>query len=107
MYAAWCVGTAVQNNEQTQLRALQGGAVPLLVRMALGKAAEGSREGSEGEELKERKKGRYAVSSLIRNFQPGVDEVVRVLKEEGVKVEEKVDSGNMEGVDGLIAKLGV
>lgn len=89
--AAWCVGTAVQNNPVAQERALVGGAVPLLLRML---AAEPQRP--EGE----RRKARYALSSLVRNFQPGLDAVVKAMGEEG-----KVDAGDMEAIDGLLDRL--
>lgn len=91
--AAWCVGTAVQNNRDAQERALVGGAVPLLVGMVYGEG----KEGSEGV----RRKARYAVSSLVRNYQPGIDEVVKVMGGQ-----ERIDAGDMEAVDKLLEKLG-
>ena len=91
--AAWCVGTAVQNSRACQERALVGGAVPLLVNMAEGKG-----EDDEGV----RKKARYTISSLIRNFQPGVNEVLKVLGDKDVKV----DAGDMDAVDKLMERLG-
>ena len=84
------MGTAVQNNNASQERALVGGAVPILVRLA-----------RDGEEAGERRKARYAISSLVRNFQPGMDAVVRAVGEE-----EKVDAGDMDGVDKLLERLG-
>ena len=89
--AAWCLGTAVQNNREAQERALVGGAVPVLVGMCLGK--------EEGDGVK--RKARYAVSSLIRNYQPGLDAVVKEIGEE-----QGVDAGDMEAVDGVMEKLG-
>ena len=91
--AAWCVGTAVQNSRASQERALVGGAVPVLVDMASGKG-----EADEGA----RKKARYAISSLIRNFQPGVNEVLQVLGDSDAKV----NAGDMESVDKLMERLG-
>ncbi|MCJ1247268.1 hsp70 nucleotide exchange factor fes1 [Trapelia coarctata] len=91
--AAWCVGTAVQNNAQAQERALVVGAVPVLVKMCVEERDEGVR-----------RKAMYALSSLMRNFQPGADEVVRVLPE-GLQVEGKVDAGDMEAVSGVIQRL--
>ena len=94
MMAAWCVGTAVQNSRQSQERALVGGTIPVLVEMAQG--------GDGNEEEKVQRKARYAISSLIRNYQPGVDEVLKSLGDEGGKV----DAENMEAVDELMKKLG-
>jgi len=91
--AAWCVGTAVQNNAQAQERALVVGAVPVLVKMAVEEKDEGVR-----------RKALYAVSSLMRNFQPGADEVVRFLPE-GMRGEGEVDAGDMEAVDEVVKRL--
>lgn len=94
--AAWCVGTAVQNNTSSQQKALTGGAMPVLVKMAMGK---------EGQADGERRKARYAISSLSRNFQPGCDEVVKYAKESGLDVGEKVDAADMDAVDALLDGL--
>jgi len=93
--AAWCVGTAVQNNVSAQEAALRVGVAPVLVGMCVGGEAEAVR-----------RKALYAVSSLMRNFQAGADEVVRCLPE-GVRAEvgKRVDAGDMEAVDGLVGRL--
>ncbi|KAK0636185.1 nucleotide exchange factor Fes1-domain-containing protein [Bombardia bombarda] len=62
-YAAWCVGTAVQNNVRTQERLVAMGGIPPLVTLA-------TREG-EGEAV--RRKAVYALSSAVRNYQPAMD----------------------------------
>ena len=91
--AAWCVGTAVQNNPKSQERALVVGAVPLLVGMAAKEKQESVR-----------RKAVYALSSLMRNFQRGVDEVLRQVSED-VRGDGKVEAGSMEEVDGLVEKI--
>ncbi|KAL2067897.1 hypothetical protein VTL71DRAFT_15995 [Oculimacula yallundae] len=87
--AAWCVGTAVQNNEKSQETALAEGAVPLLVKLARGV--------EEGEQV--RRKAVYALSSLGRNFQPGMDQLT------GELGREKIDAADMDEVDLLINGL--
>ena len=83
------MGTAVQNNAQAQERALVGGAVPSLLKMFREK------------EQTNRRKARYAVSSLVRNYQPGMD----VLLEELNGGEKRVDANDMEAVDRLLEEL--
>ena len=87
--AAWCVGTAVQNNVQAQERALVGGAMPRLLRLF------------KDEDDMNRRKARYAVSSLVRNYQPGVDAVVEEL-DDG---RGKIDACDMDAVDRLLEEL--
>ena len=70
-YAAWCVGTAVQNNIKSQERFLAMGGMKPLVGMCM---REGETEGN-------RKKAVYAISSAVRNYQPALEELVRELKE--------------------------
>ena len=52
-----------------------------------------------------RRKAIYALSSAVRNYQPGMDELLRHLPEDMKKADEKVDAGNMDSVDGIMAKL--
>ncbi|MCJ1311609.1 hypothetical protein MMC25_005282 [Agyrium rufum] len=107
--AAWCVGTAVQNNEKAQERALAVGIIPKLVRLALHDTDE-----------KVRRKAVYALSSEVRNYQPGVDELIRVLPVEmnggvgkgdgdgegdGDKDGKSVDAADMEAVDRIMERL--
>ncbi|KAJ3486688.1 hypothetical protein NLG97_g6563 [Lecanicillium saksenae] len=61
--AAWCVGTAVQNNEKTQEKLLAVGGIKPLVELAT----------KDGETAAVRRKAVYALSSAIRNYQPGLD----------------------------------
>ena len=93
--AAWCVGTAVQNNPRSQERALVVGAVPLLVEMAV-----------KEEQESVRRKAIYALSSLMRNFQRGVDEVLRQVSQD-VRGGGKIEAGSMEEVDGLVERIKV
>ncbi|KGQ04341.1 Hsp70 nucleotide exchange factor FES1 [Beauveria bassiana D1-5] len=85
--AAWCVGTAVQNNEKTQERLLAAG-------LATG----------EGESATARRKAVYALSSAIRNYQPALDAAVEELAAAG-HAAEKVDATDMEAVDTIITPL--
>ncbi|KAL5117089.1 hsp70 nucleotide exchange factor fes1 [Pleosporales sp. CAS-2024a] len=92
-FAAWCCGTAVQNNLRTQERLLIVGAIPTLVRLA-----------SADAESKVRKKAITALSSAIRNFQPGLDAALPHVPAE-LRPKEKMDANDMDSVDVLINKL--
>ncbi|KAH9867594.1 hypothetical protein IAQ61_008188 [Plenodomus lingam] len=111
-YAAWCCGTAVQNNIKTQERVsdpwsyrcqvsiitnpsqlLVVGAIPKLVRMA-----------TSDSENKVRKKAITALSSLVRNFQAALDDAVSHMPAD-FKPQEKLDANDMDSVDILINKL--
>ncbi|USP80811.1 Hsp70 nucleotide exchange factor FES1 [Curvularia clavata] len=92
-YAAWCCGTAVQNNIRTQERLLVVGAIPTLVRMA-----------TSDTDKKVRKKAIFALSSSVRNFQAALDAALEHVPAE-LKPQEKLDANNMESVDMLINKL--
>lgn len=99
-YAAWCVGTAVQNNEKSQAALLPGaapGALARLVEMAL----------DGGEEEKVRRKAVYALSSAIRNYQPAMDVVAEELVKKGALGEgqKQVDAADMEAVDEVMNPL--
>lgn len=101
-FAAWCVGTAVQNNEKTQERLLAMGGVPKLVKLAM----------QEGETSKVRKKAVYALSSAVRNYQPAMDVAAEEMHKLGHEVlvakgEEgkKVDAADMDKVDEVIEWL--
>ncbi|KAF5976604.1 nucleotide exchange factor Fes1 [Fusarium coicis] len=97
--AAWCVGTAVQNNERTQERLLAMGGLPLLVNLAT----------QEDEHNDVRRKAVYALSSAVRNYQPAMDLFADELTKRGHKTD-KVDATSMEAVDevvnGLREKIG-
>ncbi|OAL55512.1 Fes1-domain-containing protein [Pyrenochaeta sp. DS3sAY3a] len=93
MNAALCCSVAVQNNLKTQERLLIMGAIPTLVKMA-----------TTDTEKAVRKKAILALSSGIRNFQPGVDAAVPHLPDE-FQPQGKIDANDMESVDSIINKL--
>ena len=92
-YASWCLGTAVQNNIKCQDRCLATGAVEKLVELAV-----------SGETPKLRKKATYALSSEVRNYQPGFDTMVKELPAE-YRGEDRLDANDMEAVDQIINRL--
>lgn len=92
--AAWCIGTAVQNNEKTQERLLAVGGIPPLVELAL----------KESETEAVRRKAIYALSSACRNYQPALDVAVEELNGKGFEAQ-KVDATDMEAVDTIIEGL--
>lgn len=88
--AAWCVGTAVQNNEKSQERLLAMGGIPDLVGLVK----------KDGEDTAVRRKACYALSSAVRNYQPGMNELLRILESN-----DKIDASDMQAVDGIIGPL--
>ncbi|KAJ4140864.1 hsp70 nucleotide exchange factor fes1 [Fusarium equiseti] len=92
--AAWCVGTAVQNNEKTQERLLAVGGVPMLVDLAT----------KEDEPVDVRRKAVYALSSAVRNYQPAMDLFAEELTKKGHKTD-KIDAASMEAVDEVVNGL--
>ncbi len=92
-YAAWCVGTAVQNNARSQERLLAMGGVPPLVGLAI----------AEAEEEAVRRKAIYALSSAVRNYQPAMDAAAEELEKHGKGGQ--VDAGDMDAVDEVIGWL--
>lgn len=109
LMAAWCIGTAVQNNEKAQdkvctsLRPLLDdteltaqlvvmNTFPTLVSMATSDPAPPAR-----------KKAVYAISSAVRNYQPAMNEVVKHLPDGYAG--DKVDAGDMDAVDSIMHKL--
>jgi hypothetical protein len=92
--AAWCVGTAVQNNEKTQEKLLAMGGLPALVEMAL----------KEDEHEDVRRKAVYALSSAVRNYQPATDVFVDELTKGGVETG-KTDATDMEAIDAIMHGL--
>ncbi|KAK2839278.1 hypothetical protein FQN49_006294 [Arthroderma sp. PD_2] len=92
--AAWCVGTAVQNNEQSQEKALEAKAIPELLRIA-----------KEDTDAAVRRKAVYAISSCVRNYQPALDQLREYLPAEIVGTEENLDAGDMDKIDAIIAHL--
>ncbi|KFY46033.1 hypothetical protein V494_00637 [Pseudogymnoascus sp. VKM F-4513 (FW-928)] len=93
--AAWCIGTAVQNNEKSQQMLFSEGGIPPLVGLAI----------SEKETKEVRRKAAYALSSALRNFQEGMNEFVDEMKDRGQKNYGIVDAGDMDAVDGIINGL--
>ncbi|KAK4127736.1 Fes1-domain-containing protein [Parathielavia appendiculata] len=95
--AAWCVGTAVQNNVRTQERLLAMGGVPKLVGLAT----------SADEHEAVRRKAIYALSSAVRNYQPAMDVASEELRKAGHDhgQGDRVDAGDMDAVDGVIGWL--
>ncbi|KAK4204268.1 nucleotide exchange factor Fes1-domain-containing protein [Triangularia verruculosa] len=94
-YAAWCVGTAVQNNIKSQERLLAMGGLPKLVELILG----------EEEDEGVRRKAVYALSSAVRNYQPALDVAYEELTKKGHGNGEKVDATDMDGVDKVMDGL--
>ena len=92
-YAAWCLGTAVQNNVKAQATLCAMDAIPKLTKLATDDSKEGVR-----------RKAIYALSSGIRNYQPGLDAAVKALPK-SVAPEGAIDAGNMEAVDMVIEQL--
>lgn len=91
--AAWCIGTAVQNNVTAQEKLLEMNGIPLLCRLAV-------EDGNEGV----RRKSVYALSSGIRNYQPGMDEVVKCLPKDIVGPDQ-VSASDMQVIDAIMGKL--
>ncbi|KAF1967396.1 Fes1-domain-containing protein [Bimuria novae-zelandiae CBS 107.79] len=92
-YAAWCAGTAVENNVKAQERLLVLGALPTLVKLA-----------TEDDDVSVRKKAVRALSCATRNYQPALDAVVDSVPST-FKPEKKLDAGDMDSVDSLINQL--
>jgi hsp70-interacting protein len=94
MMAAWCVGTAVQNNEKSQERLLAMNGIPPLVKLAVGE--------EQGREV--RRKAVYALSSACRNYQPAMDVLTGELEKLG-RAGAKVDAADMDACDVIIGGL--
>ena len=92
--AAWCVGTAVQNNASAQERLVVMDGVSKLAEMV----------SKEGEEEAVRRKVVYALSSAVRNYQPATDEMVSVLPKEIVG-DGEVRADDMQRIDGIMERL--
>lgn len=92
--AAWCVGTAVQNNEKSQESLLRMGEAGIrrLAQMTL------------EEEGAVKRKAVYALSSACRNYQPAMDVLVEELRRRGREVG-KVDAADMDACDMVIKGL--
>ena len=91
--AAWCIGTAVQNNEKCQVCLLEAGGIPKITKMALDDGDAGAR-----------RKGVYALSSAVRNFQPAMDEAMKTLPK-NVTGPDSVNATDMDVIDAIMSKL--
>lgn len=113
--AAWCIGTAVQNNEKAQdkvstastastmqedqnrnkltsIQLIVLNAIPTLVTVATSDSNPATR-----------KKSVYALSSAVRNYQPALNELIKSLPENYSK--DKVDAADMEAIDKIMDQL--
>lgn len=91
--AAWCIGTAVQNNVKSQERLLAMGGVQKLAKLAV-----------EEKDGSVKKKCVYALSSSIRNYQPAADEAVKYLPSDIVGTDH-VSTEDMDTIDAIMEKL--
>lgn len=92
-FAAWCLGTAVQNNVKAQKQLLEKGAIPTLTKI-----------GTDDVDEAVRRKAIYALSSEIRNYQAGLDAAVKALPKEFAP-EGAIDAADMEAVDRVIGHM--
>ncbi|KAJ5415158.1 hypothetical protein N7465_003853 [Penicillium sp. CMV-2018d] len=90
--AAWCVGTAVQNNPKAQDQLVELNEIPTLVNLATTESNPAAR-----------KKAIYAISSAVRNHQPALDALNKSLPE-GYPTD-KTDAADMDGIDTIMDKL--
>lgn len=91
--AAWCLGTAVQNNIKSQERLLALDGVGKLARLAV-----------EDKDPAVRKKCVYALSSSMRNYQPATNEAVKALPSHVVGTD-TVSAEDMETIDAIMKRL--
>lgn len=91
--AAWCIGTAVQNNEKSQERFLAVNGVEKLVKVVL-----------DDSDKAVRRKAIYALSSSVRNYQPAMNEAVKRLPK-NVVGPDQVSAADMDVIDAIMAKL--
>ncbi|KAL7266034.1 hsp70 nucleotide exchange factor fes1 [Rhizina undulata] len=91
--AAWCCGTAVQNNPKSQAALYNHGGVPKMVDLIM-----------KDPEESVRNKAIYALSSQIRNSEPSLKQAVELLPDEIVQGRD-IQADNMEAIDGLINRL--
>ncbi|KAK5208457.1 hsp70 nucleotide exchange factor fes1 [Exophiala xenobiotica] len=91
--AAWCLGTAVQNNVKAQERLLAINGINKLCQVAL-----------DDVDQKVRRKAVYALSSGIRNYQPAMNEAVKQLPKEIVGPDQ-VSAADMDVIDAIMGKL--
>ncbi|KAK4935406.1 hsp70 nucleotide exchange factor fes1 [Elasticomyces elasticus] len=91
--AAWCLGTAVQNNEKAQERLLAINGIDKLCQVAV-----------YDTDRAVRRKAVYALSSGIRNYQPAMNEAVKRLPKHIVGPDQ-VSAADMDVIDAIMEKL--
>lgn len=91
--AAWCVGTAVQNNPQSQQYLLEAGGVKTIASMSVDET-----------DSAVRRKAVYALSSSVRNFQPAMNEALTVLPK-NITGPDHVNAADMDVIDAIMGKL--
>ncbi|RVX69412.1 hypothetical protein B0A52_06475 [Exophiala mesophila] len=91
--AAWCLGTAVQNNDKAQERFLAVNGVNKIVTVAL-----------DDSDTTVRRKAIYALSSSVRNYQPALNEAVKKLPQDIVGGNQ-VSASDMDAIDAIMGKL--
>ena len=91
--AAWCIGTAVQNNQRSQERFLAMNGIPQLCKLA-----------TDDSDKAVRRKAVYALSSEVRNYQPGMDEAANCLPKDVVGVNH-ISAEDMDAIDTIMSKL--
>lgn len=91
--AAWCIGTAVQNNIKSQERLLAMNGVAKLCDMAV-----------NDKDQPARRKAIYALSSSVRNYQPAMNEAVKNLPKDVVGPDQ-VSATDMDVIDAIMTKL--
>lgn len=93
--AAWCCGTAVQNNPKSQADFLNHDGVPKLVELALEDPAENVR-----------KKAIFALSSQVRNNEAALKVALALLPDEVMPGKQPLAT-DMEEIDQVMSKLRV
>jgi hsp70-interacting protein len=91
--AAWCCGTAVQNNPKSQEAFVKNNGVPKIVELVLKDPA-----------ADVRKKAVYALSSAIRNSQAAMKIALEHLPDEFM-AGKVLDADDMDGIDTLMTTL--
>lgn len=92
--AAWSISTAVQNNVKCQERFLATGAIPKLAKLA-----------TEDSNQAVRRKAVFALSSEVRNFQPGLEELLKSVPKSAWGGSQRLEAGDMDAVDEIIQTL--
>lgn len=92
--AAWCAGTAVQNNVKAQERFLAVNGVQKICKVAV-----------EDADKAVRRKAVYALSSAVRNYQPAMNEAQKTLPTEIIGSTDKVSAEDMDAIDAIMTKL--